>query len=234
MLGILQVNEQKGKNKILSREIYIENIKFYEVIAELKYDKKNLFSKIIIDKAVRLFLKQKVSKICAKNEYFDFLYKHNLENISHFDIFYAKRFEILKMIDKKTIFVHSKNRDISDMVDFLAKRYDDIFLDVSINEQRIKQQFLTKFGVSVADFNAKYKQKEGIYCCFDKPSSFLYGEIIVNFSQKKFPIACIDDIECEIDFYKGNTDITALCSALVNVNIKTEKNIYIKKIIINT
>lgn len=234
MLGILQVNYEKNSNKVILREITIKKVKFLEITVDINRKTEKFFSKILINRAFYLFKKNNIKKICAKVEFKEYLEKNNMEFVSHFEILYAKRYEILKKLNKKTIFVYSKYHDISNMVDFLARNFDDIFLNISVNKEQIKELFLSKYGVSTVDFNQTYKKKEGIFLCFDKPENFSYGEIIFNLSKEKMPVLCIDDILCQTSFYAGNTDITAVCSAIVKNNFNLEKNIYIKKIIINT
>lgn len=233
VLGILQVIEEKSTNKITTCEILIENVKFFEIIVYIKNKSDHFISKILINNALKKFKKRNIKKICAKKEFNEYFENYGLQFVEHFEIFYAKRFEILKMLDKKCIFVHSK-RDISDMIDFIAQNYDDIFLDIYENYEKTKDIFLEKYGISTMKFNSNYKRDEGVFVCFDKPKNCFYGEILLNFSKEELNRENVFDIVCETELYSGNTDCTAVCSALVSQNFNLLKNIKIKNFLINT
>ena len=227
MLGILQVNE--GLNKILMQEIMICGVKFFEVVIYLKNDIKSPKSKRLLKKAFKQFKKQGITEICAHKMFDE--YMGVMKYADHFDVFYDNRLQILNTIGKKNIFIYSKylNKDVLDIIQMLPRKYDNIYLELFDNTSKMQDILMMDYGVSALKWDIKYNNNDRVAVYFDKPDKFCKKDAILNLTRDNFDVSCIYDIECETDLYTGNTDVTAICSALVKLNI----DIKIKKIVIN-
>lgn len=235
MLGILQVNTHE-KYEIKVKQIDIKGVSFLEII--INYKKDGYFKNWLLKCACKMFLKKNVDTICADLECQTLFKKYNLKFANHFDVFYAKRYQVFEDISagKMNIFVYSNimSDEILQFLMSLPRKFDNIFLELGDNTKKISKELLKNYGVSVLDFNSKYNFEKSICVCFTKPLKPLKNLEILNFSKNILDIKCIQNIECDTPFYNGNTDTTAVHSAIVKANFKFAKNIKIKEIIRNT